>query len=316
MEPGASIGFINGNSVYYKLTAMCLSIMHGCNVFLRSISASIPLGLSSLDTISVHRIKFDAIQQMRKYHLGLLGNNTHPSSDLQTSKQQNTTAVTFQDLVCRSPDWFMLVHKEQKLWLQDEQRAIGAYLPGLAKVKKMVLALRPAYEMPHPTLRLTITDAKTKVSDLTQREYTAYIIDVVFSDMTWQLARRYKEFAALHSQLAKKYSGHDTSLPVLPPKHVFTPKEGEFVDRRRLQLEHYLLRLMMHPIVSNDVLLLSFLGVVSTSRDPELSQSHMGVLHVTSLHNSLSYGDILLFSCKFGASVLQRTVRRHCTSIC
>lgn len=266
-------------------------------------TAFIPLGAASLDEISVHRIKVDAIQQLRKQHAQAI------EADTSTSDRGHQRAtLRLRDLAHRSLDWFSLLLEESDRWLQDEQRCIGSYLTDLAGKRKVTLALRPANEMPFPTLRLSISGAKNKVSDLSQRTFTTYTIDVAFNDMTWQLSRRYKEFAALHDQLARKYPDSAAALPLLPPKHIFTPREGEFVDRRRVQLEQYLHQLLADPVLSNDVILMSFLGVVSTSRDPELSQSSMGVLHVTSLHNSLNYGDIVLFSCKFGASVLQRTV--------
>lgn len=266
-------------------------------------TAFVPLSAASLDEIPVHRVKADAIQQLRKHHTRDIKADSS-SSD----RDRQRATLRLRDLAHRSLDWFSLHLEEFDQWLQDEQRPIGSYLTGLAGKKKVTLALRPANEMPFPTLQLSISGVKNKVSDLSQRTFTTYTIDVAFNDMTWQLSRRYKEFAALQEQLASKLPSKAASLPMLPPKHIYTPREGEFVERRRVQLEQYLHQLLVDPVISNDVLLMSFLGVVSTSRDPELSQSNKGVVHVTALHNSLHYGDIVLFSCKFGASVLQRTV--------
>jgi len=274
----------------------------GCGGIYRA-TAFIPLSAASLDEIPVHRVKADAIQQLRKHHTQDI------KADSSTSDRGRQRAtLRLRDLAHKSLDWFSLHIEELDQWLQDEQRPIGSYLTDLAGRKKVTLALRPANEMPFPTLQLSISGAKNKVSDLSQRTFTTYTIDVAFNDMTWQLSRRYKEFAALHEQLESKHPSKVASLPMLPPKHIYTPREGEFVERRRVQLEQYLHQLLTDSVISNDVLLMSFLGVVSTSRDPELSQSNKGVVHVTALHNSLNYGDILLFSCKFGASVLQRTV--------
>uniref|UniRef100_K3WMP2 PX domain-containing protein n=1 Tax=Globisporangium ultimum (strain ATCC 200006 / CBS 805.95 / DAOM BR144) TaxID=431595 RepID=K3WMP2_GLOUD len=196
-----------------------------------------------------------------------------------------------------------LHHAHSDRWLSNEQRAIGYYISGIP-ARSIHLALLPVNTMPHPTIEVAIAATKNKVSDLSQKTYTTYTIDVSFSDVKWQLARRYKEFDALHAHLEDKY-GH-APLPILPSKRLFTPLEGTFVDKRREQLENYLKQMVLHPLVGSDVLFLSFLGVVNTSRDRELSNNEKNVLHVTTLHQSLDCGDILLFSCRFGASVLQR----------
>jgi hypothetical protein len=192
------------------------------------------------------------------------------------------------------------------LWLKDEQQPISHYIKHGSKVRTIALSLEPQSAMPFPTLELSISSTKNKVSDLSQKAYTAYLIDVHFNDMRWQVERRFKEFHKLHHELKEKYPVCE--LPRLPCKHVFTPLEGQFVHRRRLQLEQYTRELVDHPLLSLDVLLLSFLGVVSTSRDRDLSKNEKSVIHVTALHVGLDYGDIILFSCRFGASVLQRKV--------
>ncbi|GMG16043.1 unnamed protein product [Phytophthora fragariaefolia] len=221
-------------------------------------------------------------------------------------KDKTSTAGILQNILHREADSFILYLDVGDQWLKDEQQSIGHYILGCAS-RKIELKLLPLNKMPQPTIDLAIVDTKTKISDLSQRPYTCYLIDIVFNGTTWQLARRFKEFDTLHSHLKSKYPGID--LPSLPPKHVFTPLEGEFINYRKEQLESFLKQLLLHPIASTDVLLLSFLGVVSISRDPELSQSEKSVIHVTSLHDSLASGDIILFSCRFGASRLQRKVR-------
>ncbi|KAF1786884.1 Phox homologous domain [Phytophthora cactorum] len=233
------------------------------------VSTIVPVSEASQESVSVGQVKLDAI---RRCKLGY-------------------------------DDSFVLYLDIGDQWLQDEQQSIGHYILGCAS-RKIELELVPMHRMPQPTLDLAIVGTKTKISDLSQRPYTCYVIDVVFNGTTWQLARRYKEFDALHSQLKSKYPG--TALPGLPPKHVFTPVEGEFINYRKEQLEAFLKQLLLHPIASTDVLLMSFLGVVSISRDPELGQREKSVIHVTSLHDSVGVGDIILFSCRFGASRLQR----------
>ncbi|KAL3667071.1 hypothetical protein V7S43_008013 [Phytophthora oleae] len=252
-----------------------------------SVSTIIPVSEASQENVTTQQVKLDAIRQMQ--------------AELQRTPNKDKERLS--RMLKREPDSFILYLDIGEQWLQDEQLSIGHYILGCAS-RRIELELIPMNRMPQPTLQLAIVGTKNKISDLSQRPYTSYVIDVIFNGTTWQLTRRYKEFDTLHSQLKRKYP--DTELPGLPPKHVFTPIEGEFINYRKEQLEAFLKQLLLHPIASTDVLLLSFLGIVSTSRDPELGQSKKSVVHVTSLHNSVAVGDIILFSCRFGASRLQR----------
>lgn len=252
-----------------------------------SVSTIIPVSEASQENVTTQQVKLDAIRQMQ--------------AELQRTPNKGKERLA--RMLKREPDSFILYLDIGEQWLQDEQLSIGHYILGCAN-RRIDMELVPMNRMPQPTLQLAIVGTKNKISDLSQRTYTSYVIDVMFNGTTWQLARRYKEFDALHSQLKNKYP--DSELPSLPPKHVFTPVEGAFINNRKEQLEAFLKQLLLHPIASTDVLLLSFLGIVSTSRDPELGQSKKSVLHVTSLHNSVAVGDIVLFSCRFGASRLQR----------
>lgn len=257
-----------------------------------SISVSFPVGEAISNDVTIQHIKLEALEQLRKR---CTSNPTGiPSSGI------------LRDITRRDAECFVLFHKQSNTWLKDEHLSIRqSLLNGMGG--EVHVALLPMNLMPLPGMEVHISATKNKLSDLSQREYTAYLIDVTFEDMKWQAVRRFKEFHNLHSVLKSKYP--TLELPKLPHKHIFTPREGEFVDRRRQHLEQYLRELVVHPHLSNDVHLMSFMGVVSTSRDPELSQNIKTVLHVTTLHESVNYGDILLFSCKFGASVLQRKVR-------
>ncbi|KAG2828193.1 hypothetical protein PC129_g8226 [Phytophthora cactorum] len=212
-----------------------------------SVSTIVPVSEASQESVSVGQVKLDAIRQMQAW--------------LRRSDNKDKLSTPgLLHMLRREADSFVLYLDIGDQWLQDEQQSIGHYILGCAS-RKIELELVPMHRMPQPTLDLAIVGTKTKISDLSQRPYTCYVIDVVFNGTTWQLARRYKEFDALHSQLKSKYPG--TALPGLPPKHVFTPVE-------------------------------------------ELGQREKSVIHVTSLHDSVGVGDIILFSCRFGASRLQR----------
>ncbi|RLN90593.1 hypothetical protein BBJ28_00007965 [Nothophytophthora sp. Chile5] len=257
----------------------------------RSVSAMIPISKASKEDVTVEQVKTDAIKQLRT-ELRRPGNEAKAA-----------TAGLLQNVLRHEPDSFVLCFQTENQWFQDEQRSIGYYIRDHAS-RKVQLELVPTSSIPLPTLDLAIVSTKNKVSDLSQRSYTNYVVDVSFNGTAWQLARRFKEFYLLNCRLKTKYPG--VELPRLPPKQAFTPLEGIFIQRRRAQLENYLKQVLVHPVLGSDVLLLSFLGVVSTSRDRELGQSEKSVIHVTTLHDSVRCGDIVLFSCRFGASRLQR----------
>ncbi|KAL7686126.1 putative Phox domain, PX domain superfamily, papain-like cysteine peptidase superfamily [Plasmopara halstedii] len=255
-----------------------------------SVSTIISLNETIQGRLSLYRLKLDAIRHMKA-----------ELRRLNYSKKKSVTSELLHMLE-RPPDSFMFYLERDGEWLQNDQQYIDHYLIDHSSTIKLELV--PVYRIPKPALTLNIVETRNKVSDLSQRPYTCYVIDVVFNGTTWQLSRRYKDFNALQTELKCKYPNH--TLPMLPPKHMFTPVKGEFIQYRKQELEKFLKQLLEYPDVSTDVVLFSFLGIVSTARDPETSRNTKSVLHVTSLHESVAIGDIVLFSCRFGASRLQR----------
>jgi Endonuclease/Exonuclease/phosphatase family 2/PX domain len=77
-----------------------------------------------------------------------------------------------------------------------------------------------------------------------------------FTDVAFH---RFSEFVTLHSALKKSLP--DVDLPVLPKKKVFGNLQKEFVDKRRLELERYVVALQFHmdARVSQNKELLAFL---------------------------------------------------------
>ncbi|CAH0517372.1 unnamed protein product [Peronospora belbahrii] len=252
-----------------------------------SVSTIVSVSAASQESVSIYQIKLDAIRQMQA--------EVHRSTKSERGRLQSL-------LWCEA-DSFVLYLESENQWLSEEQQSIGRYILD-CETCDIHLILAPVDRMPQPTIDLAVVGTKTKISDLSQRPYTCYVIDIIFNGTKWQITRRYKDFDVLQSHLRRKY--RDAKLPGLPSKHVFTPVNGEFINYRKEQLEAFLKQLLLYPIASTDVLLMSFLGVVSVASDPELGLSGKSVIHVTSLHDTVSCGDIILFSCRFGASRLQR----------
>ncbi|XP_071442280.1 sorting nexin-4-like [Hetaerina americana] len=103
--------------------------------------------------------------------------------------------------------------------------------------------------------------------------YTVYLIETKVTDSEWKgtlvnscsLWRRYSEFELLRSDLEMSYPY--IVMPTLPEKKVMyawqkaatDTFDPDFVDRRRVGLESFLLRVASHPILSHDALFMSFL---------------------------------------------------------
>jgi hypothetical protein len=136
--------------------------------------------------------------------------------------------------------------------------------------------------------------------------------------LTWQLSKRYSDFAALHEKLKKheqqmqQEESASFPLPDLPPK-LFQNAQG-----RQERLETYLQQAADRRFSMENPHLLAFLGILSTmsaelsSLDADTTASttkkNRQVLHISALKKTLQMGDILLFQCAHNLAGLQRTV--------
>ncbi|KAF0691545.1 Aste57867_17257 [Aphanomyces stellatus] len=213
------------------------------------------------------------------------------------------------DISTEDSGFFVLAMPDavRDIWLRNEAKRVNFYLEqrlekGTSSVVNM--EVRAIHEMPPPPLQVRILSTVNKRSDLSQREYTAYKIQVEYNDLFWTVDRRYKQFFNLHEELGdyalKAY------LPALPPRRAITPKKGSFVAKRQQRLEEYLQDLVALPQMAEDVRVMAFLGGVSTARNVDAETR--SVLHVSALHTCLQYGDIVLFKTRFGASKVQRKI--------
>nr|CCA21462.1 ribonuclease H2 subunit A putative [Albugo laibachii Nc14] len=264
----------------------------------KSSEVKIPLNEMQLHSLPLSYIKRIAMNQMRRQN---------PESGL---SEYDGAEDKIDAVACYS--------REENRWYADDCVCLTDICPG-HPIKTLELVLRNY--MPPPTLDVTIFGTQNCASDLLMSFYTSYRIRVTFGKMTWQVSRRYREFDHLHCLLKEKYGEafsfalSDSTVSYLgkaivkfPPKQIFGRLESDTIDRRRVMLEDYLQRLLhapKPPTLSQDVLILSFLGIVSTQK---LSNKSVGSdsINIDALDKQIDFGDILLFSCRFGSSICQR----------
>jgi sorting nexin-9/18/33 len=87
------------------------------------------------------------------------------------------------------------------------------------------------------------------------KTYTAYTIqaDIVGHSVN----RRYKQFDWLHERLTDKYP--NLCVPQLPDKAVTGRFEEEFIKKRQVQLELWLNRMSLHPVINQSEVFIHFL---------------------------------------------------------
>jgi len=78
-----------------------------------------------------------------------------------------------------------------------------------------------------------------------------------FKNSEFEVLRRYKDFVWLREQLAEKHKGY--LIPPLPEKALLNRFNTEFLEYRRRELEKFLQRIIVHPVLSESVELQTFL---------------------------------------------------------
>jgi hypothetical protein len=218
-----------------------------------------------------------------------------------------------QPLLTRGPDCYGLLLTKLKgeaanIFLADKELVAGA--PQEWRVV-------PAHELPPARFLVRVTGTRKRM-DAFGKEHVAYEITVKNGLLTWQLSKRYSDFAALHEKLKKheqqmqQEESASFPLPDLPPK-LFQNAQG-----RQERLETYLQQAVDRRFSMENPHLLAFLGILSTmsaelsSLDADTTasttQKNRQVLHISALKKTLQMGDILLFQCAHNLAGLQRTV--------
>ncbi|KAE9045859.1 hypothetical protein PR002_g1988 [Phytophthora rubi] len=145
---------------------------------------------------------------------------------------------------------------------------------------------------------------------IVESPYTVFKMGLCLGDLTWRIARRYREFAELHARL--KVVVQEGILPALPPTKWFAATDHGFLVRRQWQLENYIKGVFMVDELQDSVPLLVFLGVLSASYVDHvaLRRHRRQILHLQVLEYYTRPGDLILFNGRAKVSALQRSLTR------
>lgn len=162
---------------------------------------------------------------------------------------------------------------------REEMAAVGSARGALSPTgSRLVAAMQPyqasQVELGHMTLRqlgegplrLTARIART-VNELEEnliggdKVVTQYVIEVTQLGFTWEVMRRYSQFATFNETL----SFHWVDLPELPPKRFFSTECDDLAERM-MQLERYLKVLTATPELALSPPVCTFLDAVDVAQ--------------------------------------------------
>ncbi|EXJ86084.1 hypothetical protein A1O1_06453 [Capronia coronata CBS 617.96] len=126
------------------------------------------------------------------------------------------------------------------------------------------------------------------------REFALYVIEVCrqagdqMPAAVWAIPRRYSEFHDLHQQLRRRYP--TTRTLEFPRRRVMMKLQKQFLQNRRVALEHYLQQLLQMPDVCRSRELRSFLSQQTVISPQNTSNASDAQDIVTRIYNSVTDG--------------------------
>ncbi|KAL6245028.1 tRNA (guanine-N(7)-)-methyltransferase (tRNA(m7G46)-methyltransferase) [Rhinocladiella similis] len=126
------------------------------------------------------------------------------------------------------------------------------------------------------------------------REFALYVIEVhrqagdQMPAAVWAIPRRYSEFHGLHQKLRRRYPS--TRNLEFPRRRMVMKLQKQFLQNRRLALEHYLQQLLQMPDVCRSRELRSFLSQQSISSHEETNTASNAQDIVSRIYNSVTDG--------------------------
>lgn len=104
-----------------------------------------------------------------------------------------------------------------------------------------------------------IVSIPTAVSNQLPKPHTLYIIQVDFRGNQWTVQRRYNQFHTLTDQLQAAFPSE--KLPKLPPKKVMGNMDNNFIQKRRIELEKFLIDISQHVLLATSEIFRSFIDM-------------------------------------------------------
>ena len=150
-------------------------------------------------------------------------------------------------------------------WLLEEHTFVRADIPSTnARGKRRG----------HFTMESHSIDVKIVKNQIVEN-HTEYVMVVSFSNKSWQVQKRYRQFDALCSNLRR--AAPQLALPPLPPKKFFGNMSPSFVRLRQEKLQEWLSTTLSSPHFSSMRLFRGFLEVPKHVEGDFVSQSSANV---------------------------------------
>ena len=163
-----------------------------------------------------------------------------------------------------------------------------------AAADTLTLEMLTTNMMPAPPITVALLNPRQMPSATSNKMYTQYQLSCTQGRLRWTVRRRYREFHALHKAAHKAHAAYrrdlpggtssyrGPALPPLPTKKNFGNLKKNFVETRRAGLQAYMRHLLQLPWALQSIDVLSFLGLVSTTRQETMSTGR-DVVHITML---------------------------------
>ena len=168
-----------------------------------------------------------------------------------------------QDSKCLTSEFFLAAPS-------DAPTALGSRK--VWKGPKVDIILAAGNKMPVPPPKVAIVKT-SKAWDLREKQFTSYHMCVKQAGLEWMIAHRYSDFAALRVALLEQDPTDvgfipRSRVPELPRKEIGPSNsvDDSVVKKRTVSLQTFVRELLSDPAALSNIHVLSFFGILSTSR--------------------------------------------------
>eukprot|EP01103_Thecamoeba_quadrilineata_P011594 TRINITY_DN2799_c0_g1_i1.p1 TRINITY_DN2799_c0_g1~~TRINITY_DN2799_c0_g1_i1.p1 ORF type:complete len:521 (+),score=94.30 TRINITY_DN2799_c0_g1_i1:37-1599(+) len=144
-------------------------------------------------------------------------------------------------------------------WVKLIKSALNDHIAKLDTLGRNKLIVNPAQKRVR-NIKASIVDHKKNRSRSTPVGSSSFIVYVVLVEterFQYLIRRRYSEFLSLKKSMDEKYEYIKTGT--IPSKHVIGNMNEEVIISRKIMLESFMIRLLSHPVLCLDELVITFL---------------------------------------------------------